>query len=125
MKSDNPVRPPYRDARGRARTAKGHSANGRKTLPVTVNRLYSAWADPRLRRRWLSGPNFEITRRTPARSLRLRWEDGSRVQVLFYSKGDAKSLVTVDQMKLPDAATADRMRAYWRKQLRRLEGLLA
>ena len=55
---------------------------------------------------------------TKPKSARYDWEDGStRVVVTFDAKGTAKATVHVSHEKLPDADTADEMKAYWRAAL--------
>jgi hypothetical protein len=73
--------------------------------------------DARTRARWLPGATFTVRKATEPKSLRITWGDGSDLQVNFYAKGDAKSMVQVDQRKLPDADAVARMRAYWSERL--------
>jgi hypothetical protein len=59
------------------------------------------------------------------RSARLDWEDGgTRVNATFLTKGKAKSQVGVDHTHLPDARSAEKMKAFWRERLARLKDLL-
>ena len=47
----------------------------------------------------------------------MAWPDGTSVIVGFTAKGEAKSQVAIQHEKLPDQATATRMKAYWAKRL--------
>ncbi len=117
----------YERARGLRKvhqTTAGFKVGGSKTVPVAVNRLYAAWTDPGLRRKWMGASKFKITKSTPAKSMRIRLSDGSRLEVLFSAKGAAKSQVSVDQAGLPSAAAAARVKSYWKERLTRLEAVL-
>jgi Domain of unknown function (DUF4287) len=98
--------------------ADGFTVTASKTVAVPVDRLYEAFVDQRLRRRWL--PDAELRERTATRprSARFDWNGGdTRVVVGFESKGDAKSTASLAHEKLPDAAEAERMKAFWRERV--------
>jgi hypothetical protein len=105
-------------------TTAGYKVGGSKTVPVAVKLLYAAWADPALRRKWMGAAKLQITRSIPAKSMRIRWSDGSRLEVLFHAKGAARSQVSVDQTGLPSAAAAAEVKSYWKERLTRLEAVL-
>ncbi len=105
--------------------AGGFAVGASKTVAVPVDRLYDAFVDESLRRRWL--PDGELRERTATRpkSARFDWADGeTRVIVGFMDKGERKSAVAVQHEHLPDAEAAERMKAYWRKRVGRLKELL-
>jgi hypothetical protein len=104
-------------------TADGYQVGGNRTLPVSVERLYQAWADETLRHPWLPEP-LTVRRATPNKSLRITWPDGSTVSVNFWSKGEAKSQVQVNHEKLPDEAAAATLKAFWATVLNRLVAAL-
>ena len=117
----------YERARGRRdvhQTCDGYEASGSKTVGVAIERLYEAWADEALRRRWLAEPELTIRKATPSRSLRISCLDGSRLDVMFYPRGEGKSQVSVQQSRLADADGVARQKAYWKEQLARLKALL-
>jgi hypothetical protein len=61
----------------------------------------------------------------PGRALRANWEDGStRVNVTFTALGDAKSQAALQHERLPDAETADRLKAFWRERVAVLKQVL-
>jgi uncharacterized protein YndB with AHSA1/START domain len=96
-----------------------------KTVAVPVDRLFAAVVDARLRKRWLPGAVVRKTRSEPERSARFDWEEGpSRVEFGFTSKGAAKSEMTLQHRRLPDARSAEEMKAYWRERLTDLKALL-
>lgn len=114
-----------RGMRAAGQRADGWSVTASKTVGVPVERLFDSFEDLDLRKQWL--PDADLSTRTAIRprSARYDWEDGStRVIVSFESKGDAKSTVSMDHQRLPDADTADEMKAYWRAALVDLKALL-
>jgi hypothetical protein len=101
-----------------------YEANKSKTLAVPLGRLYEAFSNSRLRRRWL--PGVALTIRTAARekSMRVTWPDHTSVVIGFVRKGSAKSQVALQHGKLPDRASATRMKQYWTERLDALEQTL-
>ena len=95
-----------------------------KTFPVPLARLYEAFSDARIRRRWL--PDVDLTIRTAARekSMRITWPDRTSVVVGFTSRGAGKSQVSLVHEKLPDRAAVSRMKEYWSERLAELGKLL-
>jgi uncharacterized protein YndB with AHSA1/START domain len=99
--------------------------NASRTVAVPVERLYEAFTDPAVRERWLPGAAVEIRRAQPAKSVRANWDDGStRLVVAFTARGDAKSQVALVHERVPDAATAGTLKAFWRERLAALKELL-
>jgi Domain of unknown function (DUF4287) len=96
-----------------------------KTVAVPVDRLYQAFADPAVRERWLPGAPVEVRGVQPAKSFRANWDDGpTRLVVWFTARGDAKSQVALVHERLPDAATADKLKPFWRERMTALKQLL-
>lgn len=94
-----------------------------KTLPVAVGRLYRSFTDARMRKRWLPQPcTIRAARRD--KSMRLRWPDGTLVQVGFMKKGARKSQVAVRHTRLPTKAVAENTKAFWGERLEALAALL-
>jgi hypothetical protein len=103
----------------------GFSVTASKTVAVPVERLYDAFVDESLRRRWL--PETELRERTATKpkSARFDWGEGeTRVIVGFEDKGDAKSTAALEHARLPDAEEAERMKAFWRKRVAVLKEML-
>jgi len=99
-------------------------ASKSKTFDVPVTTLFDACADPKTRKRWLTGAQYEVTTASRPKSIRVRWEDGTLVAFWFMEKGAAKSAVSVQHTKLPDRDAADRLKAYWAERLSALAELL-
>jgi uncharacterized protein YndB with AHSA1/START domain len=119
----------YEQERGlRVKHQKGDgdfSASAAKTVAVPLTPLFAAWTDAKVRRRWLPGAKFTVSKATPNKSIRMAWDaDGTRVEVMFYAKGEGKSQVTVEHNKLPGAAAVAEMKGYWKAALERLKELL-
>lgn len=96
-----------------------------RTLPVGVGELYRAWLDDAIRGRWLDRPDFTVGTAREGRSLRVAFDDGTRLDVAFTAKGDSKSTVTVEHRKLPDRERAEELKAFWSERLDALAALLA
>lgn len=102
----------------------GYEATKSRTFNVPVERLFDAFANARIRRRWLAA-KITVRRATPHRSMRVTWDDGAPVQVGFISKGAAKSAVAVAHQKLPNRSTADAMKKVWSEHFERLGQFLS
>ena len=103
----------------------GFTVTASKTVAVPVDRLYAAVVDKPWRRRWL--PEGELRERTATkpRSARYDWGDGdTRVIFGFEAKGEAKSAVSLQHERVPDASEADRMKAFWRDRVATLKEVL-
>jgi hypothetical protein len=119
----------YEQARGMrmpGQTSSGDfAANASKTVAVSAERLFTAFADDTIRRRWLPDGDIHIRTATAPKSLRADWSDGAtRIAVGVTSKGAAKAQVAVQHEKLADSDQAARMKAYWRERLATLKQLL-
>ena len=119
----------YEQARGlrapRQRRGGQFEVNASKTVAVPVERLYEAFADPALRERWLPGAAFEVRTARPGKSIRANWEDGStRLVIGFTAHGEARSQVALAHERIPDAATADKLKAWWRERVADLKRVL-
>ena len=115
----------------KGRRAIGQRSNGKygagkmRTFDVAVTALFDAWADAATRRRWLDGAKVKVRTATAPKTMRLGWEDGTVVSVGFMAKGPSKSAVSLEHEKLPDKATAERMKQYWSERLDALGKVLA
>jgi uncharacterized protein YndB with AHSA1/START domain len=103
----------------------GFTVTASKTVAVPVERLYAAFVDPGERERWLPGGDLRERTTIAPRSARFDWGDGAtRVHVTLAAKGDGKSTAALSHERLPDAAEADRMKAYWRERVATLKEVL-
>jgi hypothetical protein len=99
-------------------------ANKSKTFAVPLAQLYRAFHDARTRARWL--PDVDLTVRTATRekSMRITWPDRTSVEVGFVRKAAEKSQVALQHGKLPDRASAARVKQYWTERLGVLKEVL-
>lgn len=96
-----------------------------KAVAVPVERLFAAFVDEELREAWLPGAVIRERTSRPGTAVRFDWEDGStRVVATFSPSGEARSQVAVQHERLPDLASAERMKAFWRERLGALKSLL-
>lgn len=102
----------------------GYDANKSKTFPVPVSKLYRAFSRKPTRDRWLPGVAWNVTKATPDKSIRLKWEDGNPLAVHFVSKGKGKSQVSVQHGKLAGKKDVERVKAFWAKRLAALGEIL-
>ena len=118
----------YERATGRravGQHADGFTISASKTVAVPVDQLYEAFADGSMRGRWLPEGGLRERTALKPKSVRFDWGDGgTRVNVFFTAKGDARSTAAIQHERLPDAEEAERMRAYWRERVALLKNVL-
>jgi hypothetical protein len=103
----------------------GFSVSASRTVAVPVERLYDAFVDESLRKRWLSEDELRERTATRPKSARFDWGAGeTRVIVGFSSKGEAKSTVALEHTRLADAEEAERTKTFWRERLTALKSQL-
>lgn len=102
-----------------------YEANKSRTFDVPVETLFDAWANASVRKRWLDEAGVKVRTATAPKSMRLGLADGNIIAVGFSPKGNGKSSVAVQHMKLPDRETANRLKVYWSERLDALGEVLA
>ncbi|HXV57716.1 MAG TPA: DUF4287 domain-containing protein [Gaiellaceae bacterium] len=96
-----------------------------KTFPLGAGTLFRAFADEPGRDRWLEPGTLAVRTAREAKSVRFDFGGGaSRVVAYLEAKGEAKTTVTVQHEKLPDAGSVEEMRAFWKERLERLATVL-
>lgn len=96
-----------------------------KTFSVGVDRLFRAFAEPRRRNRWLEPGTLRVRTTQTGKSARFDFrQDGTRVHAYFTAKGSAKSTVTIQHERLPNADAVADMRAFWKERLGELSARL-
>ena len=110
-------------ARGQRRDG-SYEANKSRTYNVPAGTLFDAWANARVRGRWLDGEIGKVRMSTAAKSMRLNGKDGSIVAVGFWPKGPSKSAVSVQHTKLRNQETATKLKKYWGERLDALRDVL-
>lgn len=109
-------------ARGQQRDGRYQTSKS-KTLALPLGRLYQAFSQKAARERWLPNVGATIRSATRQKYMRMNWPDGTSVEIGFISKGRGKSQVAVQHGKLPDQATATRMKEFWGERLAALAEL--
>ena len=94
-----------------------------KTIAASAATVYRAFADPKLRRKWLT-TKVTVRKATPGRSVRMTWDDGTSVEVWLTPKGAAKTATAVAHRKLKDKADVERRKQYWSERLSVLTDIL-
>jgi uncharacterized protein YndB with AHSA1/START domain len=108
-----------------------YEAGKSRTFNVPVARLYRAWVDASVRRRWADGAKVRVRTAIARKSLRLDWSDGTEetertiLAVGFEAKGASKSMVALAHTRLRDRAAADRLKRYWTQRLDALAKVLS
>lgn len=101
-----------------------YEASKSRTFAVPVGVLFDAFADARLRQRWLP-VNVSVRSARPLRRMQMSWEDGTLVQVEFVSKSNEKSAVAVRHARLADRAALQQIKQTWTLLFDRLAAILA
>ena len=107
----------------------GFEATGAKTIKAGPDRVYEAVLDEGQRERWL-GRAMRLRKTNENRTasayatVRFDWEDpDQRVVIWLTDKGD-RTAVSLAHQRMPDKATAEAMKAFWRERLTALAGLV-
>ena len=90
----------------------GYEATKSRTFAVPVRKLFAAFSK--------FASDFDVRSRTPDKRMRIAWDDGTFVEVLFTSKADKKSAIALTHSKLPDKPAAEKMKAWWGERLNAL-----
>ncbi|MGH7511089.1 MAG: hypothetical protein ACREMZ_16730 [Gemmatimonadales bacterium] len=114
-----------RGMRAKYQRATGFTVSISKTFNVDVGKLHAAFTDARQRNKWLERGTLKVRTTQKAKTARFDYQDGSsRVIAYFESKERAKSTVTVEHERLPDATAVEEMRAMWKERLSELARLI-
>lgn len=116
----------YERARGRRarhEMPSGFQISRSRTFAVPVSTLYQLWQNEPERRAWLGDIPIEMRRSVENKVINIAWQ-GSKVEVRFTAKGEAKSQVTLQQDRLPSADDAEDKKLFWAEAFNRLEQLI-
>ena len=100
-----------------------YEANKSRTFAVPVGKLYAAFANAKLRRKWLPD-GLKVRTANENKTMRASLEDGTLVQFYFLEKGAGKSSVAVQHQKLADKASIERTKQWWTERLDALKEVL-
>lgn len=130
----------YEQARGlrvKHQTATGYSGNASRTIAATMTATFKAWTDDRTRQKWLPDAPMTVRKATPGKSVRIAWTHAptkkgaaprqGTVEVYLLDKsapGKPKSVVQVQENRLPALADVKKFKEFWAAALDRLQTLL-
>ena len=100
-----------------------YEASKSKTFPVSATEAFRAFADEKLRKRWLD-VDLEVRKASPPKSVRITWPDGSNVEVWITAKGASRAAVAIQHGKLASQSAAAESKAFWTERLEALAALL-
>jgi uncharacterized protein YndB with AHSA1/START domain len=101
----------------------GYEASKSRTFSVPVSKLFGAFKNARIRKRWLP-VKIELRSANANKTMRIKMEDETTVQVGFTSKGEKKSSVAIQHSKLGDKSAAEKMKAWWSERFDALAEVL-
>jgi uncharacterized protein YndB with AHSA1/START domain len=104
-----------------------YSVSRSRVMAGAPSRAYDAWADERVRERWLPGSSAMVIRKgRRGKSLRITWTDAATsVDVNFYPRPAGRCQVVVQHDKLATAKQARQLQGFWASRLDGLRQLLA
>lgn len=93
-----------------------------KVYPVPLAELWTAFVRCE---RWIGDAKLRMSKATRHKSMRMRWMDGTPIEVNFTAKSPAKSQVQLQHGGLATRAEATRLRRFWTERLAALGDVLA
>lgn len=104
-------------------TTTGYVASVSRTINASLDELWKMLGTTAGRKKWLAG-SYEVSSATPNKSLRIKWSDGARVEIIVLAKSDAKSSIAIQHMKLKDAQAVVKWKKFWADALTNLKEIL-
>lgn len=96
-----------------------------KSIGAPPSRVLAAFTDLELREAWLPGQVVRERGSQPGRAIRFDWADGEgRISVTADASSSGGTTLAIEHERLPDPATADAMKVFWRERLAALKRLL-
>ena len=91
----------------------GFAASVSRTVPMAATDVYAAMMDTKSRKIWVGAAKFEVTKASENKTIRWRFEDGTRASVMLYAKGANRTQISVQHEKLPDQDAVNDRKAFW------------
>lgn len=114
-----------RGLKERGQKENGFEISVSKTVHVPVSKLFSSWTDDKTRNKWMKDQDITFRKTTKDKSARITWSDlKTSLSVDFYTKGEDKSQVVVQHLKIADSKTASGLKDYWITTLEQLKSVL-
>ena len=95
----------------------GFQISASKTIAKSVSQIFPLFHQPAKRKKWL---NYPVTLKSAIENKKIRmiWEDNqSTVEITFAPRGEEKCTVIIQQSKLKNKTTADKMKKFWKEKL--------
>ncbi|MBC8107649.1 MAG: hypothetical protein H7Z14_13745 [Anaerolineae bacterium] len=102
----------------------GYSFSISRTIPASTTTIFDAFTKPAQLKRWMNGDQFEVTTATRGKSLRMKWPDDTRVNVMLYPKSVGKAQVVVEHNKIASSTAMKKLKSYWAKRVEELQAML-
>lgn len=103
----------------------GYSVSVTRTIAADAADVLAAFTSEEIRRRWLPDAVLEPRPTRAAGTARFDWDvPPSRLVVYVDPKASTRTVLTVQHERLPDAGTAERLKAEWRERLTALRTML-
>jgi hypothetical protein len=103
----------------------GFAVGVSKTFPKPADALFEQFTNTRKRNKWLEAGTLSARSSQPGKTARFDYgDDGSRVHVYFIPKAASKTTVTIEHERLPEEASVDKMRAFWKDRLQAVAELM-
>jgi hypothetical protein len=114
-----------RGLKERGQKEDGFEISVSKTVNVPLEVLYNSWINKAVRSKWLGKEDITIRKATENKSVRITWSDNiTSLSVDFYGKGEGKSQVVVQHLKIANSKQGSQLKEYWGKTLEGLKKLL-
>jgi hypothetical protein len=104
--------------------ADGFNASISKTYATSAKRMFGIFDDAKLHKK-VFGRRVAFSTRTPAKTLRFKWDDTERIVIAFYQKAKDKAQVVVQHEKLARTGDVERVKKFWRNVLDKVAALAA
>jgi uncharacterized protein YndB with AHSA1/START domain len=103
----------------------GYQISKSTTISDSATKIFGAINSPIRRIKWLKDPGITITKSTKDISIRGKWiNKKTGIEFQLYPKDKNKTHLVVQQSKIESAKEAERLKAYWGKQLNNLKKYL-
>jgi hypothetical protein len=114
-----------RGLKERGQKEDGFEISVSKTIAAPIQLLFDSWINSTTRNKWLMADKIRIRKSTENKSARITWTDNeTSLSVDFYSKGENKSMVVVQHLKMQTSKYAYELKDYWGNALEKLKSFL-
>jgi len=113
-----------RGIKERGQKENGFEISVSKTVDVPIELLYNSLIEDKSSKKWLK-ENIVIRKTTESKSARITWCDKeTSLSIDFYTKGQNRSQIVVQHLKISDSKKAAQLKEFWSETLDKLKNLL-